>query len=77
MELQQFAWFHSKALVVNPGVTADRAARAGSHLGLSVDVGPVVNQLCDHLLLPCQGCDVQGRVPFLLKHKTRGQTCIM
>lgn len=36
------------------------------HLGLSVDIGPIVNQLCDHMLLPCQGCDVQGCVPFLL-----------
>lgn len=40
-----------------------------AHLGLSVDIGPVVNQLRDHLLLPSQGCDVQGRVPFLFNHR--------
>ena len=41
-----------------------------THLGLSVDIGPIINQLRDNLLLPCQGCNVQGRVPFLFKHRS-------
>lgn len=43
-----------------------------THLGLSVDIGPIVNQLGDDLLLPCQGGNVQGRVTFLLKHRHTG-----
>lgn len=40
-----------------------------SHLRLSVDIGTVVNQLSDHLLLTGQSCDVQCRVAFLFKHR--------
>lgn len=39
------------------------------HLRLSVDIGTVVNQLSDHLLLTSQSRDVQCRVAFLFKHR--------
>lgn len=35
------------------------------YLGLCIDVGPIVHQLPDHVLLSSQGCNVQGCVSFL------------
>lgn len=54
-------------------VTAPSGAGTGEspHLGLGVDVGAIVDQLPDHLVLTSEGGDVQGRVPFL-KHMREG-----
>lgn len=35
------------------------------HLRLGVDIGAIVDELPDHLVLTCQGGDVQRRVPLL------------
>lgn len=46
-------------------------ARRSLHLRLGVDVGAIVDQLPDHLVLAGEGSDVQSRVPFL-KHTGEG-----
>ena len=42
------------------------------YLRLGIDIGSIVDQLPDHLILTSKGSDVQSSVP-LLKHKGKGQ----